>query len=139
MPDRDTFSMEAQNMTASKTHTQAGIKVKRLFSKAGVHPFDEIEWDVRTASIQNEKGETIATFSIKPNTLADEFRAGGRIPLIIGRALTGKARAALGMADLLDTGLSPKQASAIMARLTRRSRRHVYQEALRLRRHHERG
>jgi len=59
MPDRETFSMEAQNMTASKTPTQAGIKVKRLFSKAGVHPFDEIEWEVRTASIQNEKGETI--------------------------------------------------------------------------------
>ncbi|HXH51723.1 MAG TPA: vitamin B12-dependent ribonucleotide reductase [Terriglobia bacterium] len=59
MPDRDTTSMEAQNMTASKTPSQTGITVKRLFSKEGVHPFDEIDWEVRTASIQNEKGETI--------------------------------------------------------------------------------
>jgi len=33
--------------------------MKRLFSTQGVHPFDEIDWEVRTASIQNEKGETI--------------------------------------------------------------------------------
>ena len=59
MPDRDTFSMEAQNMTASKTPGQTGIKVERRFSTEGIHPFDEIEWEVRTASIQNEKGETI--------------------------------------------------------------------------------
>lgn len=59
MPERDTFSMEARDMTASKTPKQTGIKVERLFSTEGVHPFDEIEWEVRTASIQNEKGETI--------------------------------------------------------------------------------
>jgi 16S rRNA (cytidine1402-2'-O)-methyltransferase len=39
----------------------------------------------------------------------------------------------ISMADLLDKGLSLKQASAIMARLTGRSSRDVYQEALRLR------
>jgi ribonucleoside-diphosphate reductase alpha chain len=59
MPDRDTTSMEAQGMRTSKTPSQTGITVKRLFSKEGVHPFDEIDWEVRTASIQNEKGETI--------------------------------------------------------------------------------
>ena len=32
---------------------------KRLFTKAGVHPFDEVEWEMRTASIQNEKGKVI--------------------------------------------------------------------------------
>ncbi len=47
--------------------------------------------------ISNEKGEVISTFKISPNTLADEFRAGGRIPLIIGRAVTDKARKVLGM------------------------------------------
>jgi len=60
MPDRDIFSMEAQNMAASETSPRrTGITVKRLFTMAGVHPFDEVEWEVRTASIQNEKGETI--------------------------------------------------------------------------------
>ncbi|MDR2789496.1 MAG: bifunctional aconitate hydratase 2/2-methylisocitrate dehydratase [Campylobacteraceae bacterium] len=42
-------------------------------------------------------GEVIAAFNLEPNTIADEYRAGGRIPLIIGRGLTAKARAALGM------------------------------------------
>jgi ribonucleoside-diphosphate reductase alpha chain len=59
MPDHKTFSMEAQNRTNSKTPGQVGIEMKRLFSTEGVHPFDEIDWEVRTASIQNEKGETI--------------------------------------------------------------------------------
>ena len=59
MADRKTFSMGTQDRTDSKTPGPAGIKVKRLFSAEGVHPFDEIEWEVRTASIQNEKGETI--------------------------------------------------------------------------------
>jgi ribonucleoside-diphosphate reductase alpha chain len=51
--------MEPQNMTTSKPSSQTGITVKRLFSKEGVHPFDEVDWETRTASIQNEKGETI--------------------------------------------------------------------------------
>ncbi|MDU7692913.1 MAG: bifunctional aconitate hydratase 2/2-methylisocitrate dehydratase [Helicobacter sp.] len=37
-------------------------------------------------------GEIVSTFELSPNTIADEIRAGGRIQLIIGRALTNKAR-----------------------------------------------
>lgn len=44
-----------------------------------------------------KEGKVIGTFTLTPNTLADEYRAGGRIPLIIGRGLTSKARASLGM------------------------------------------
>jgi len=40
--------------------------------------------------------EVITTFALKTDVLLDEVRAGGRIPLIIGRGLTEKARAALG-------------------------------------------
>ncbi len=40
----------------------------------------------------NEAGETIADFELSPTTMADEIRAGGRIPLIIGRTLTDKVR-----------------------------------------------
>lgn len=47
--------------------------------------------------IVNEAGETISEFTMRPTTLADEVRAGGRIPLIIGRGLTDKARETLGM------------------------------------------
>lgn len=43
-------------------------------------------------------GKVIAQFQIKSDVLFDEVRAGGRIPLIIGRGLTAKAREALGLA-----------------------------------------
>ena len=42
-------------------------------------------------------GKLIARFTLAPNTIFDEIRAGGRIPLIIGRSLCGKARAALNL------------------------------------------
>lgn len=42
--------------------------------------------------------EVISTFKLKTDVLLDEVRAGGRIPLIIGRGLTDKAREALGLA-----------------------------------------
>mgnify|MGYP002040462331 FL=1 len=44
-----------------------------------------------------KNGEVIAEFEVKSDVLFDEVRAGGRIPLIIGRGLTGKAREALGL------------------------------------------
>jgi aconitate hydratase 2 / 2-methylisocitrate dehydratase len=40
-------------------------------------------------------GATLATFELTPSTITDEVRAGGRIPLIIGRGLTDKVRHAL--------------------------------------------
>ena len=43
------------------------------------------------------EGEPVARFTLSPNTIFDEIRAGGRIPLIIGRSLCGKARAALNL------------------------------------------
>ncbi len=45
----------------------------------------------------HKDGKCIATFKLNPNTITDEVRAGGRIPLIIGRGLTSKARSVLGM------------------------------------------
>jgi len=43
-------------------------------------------------------GKVVAQFTVKSEVLFDEVRAGGRIPLIVGRGLTGKAREALGLA-----------------------------------------
>ena len=54
-----------------------------------IHPY--------AGKITNEAGETISTFNLKPSTILDEVRAGGRIPLIIGRSLTDKTREALGL------------------------------------------
>lgn len=47
--------------------------------------------------IINEAGDVVSTFTLRPTTIADEVRAGGRIPLIIGRALTDRARETLGL------------------------------------------
>jgi aconitate hydratase 2 / 2-methylisocitrate dehydratase len=47
--------------------------------------------------ITNANGDVIAQFTLKPDTILDEVRAGGRIPLLIGRTLTDKARSALGL------------------------------------------
>ncbi len=53
-------------------------------------------------------GKVVSNFDLAPNTLPDEMRAGGRIPLIIGKGLTAKAREALGM-DAGDIFMKPAQ------------------------------
>ncbi|MGB5277147.1 MAG: bifunctional aconitate hydratase 2/2-methylisocitrate dehydratase [Gammaproteobacteria bacterium] len=55
-----------------------------------IRPFDGV--------ILKEDGSTLCRFDIRPATLPDEVRANGRIPLIIGRGLTDKAREFLGEA-----------------------------------------
>jgi aconitate hydratase 2/2-methylisocitrate dehydratase len=47
----------------------------------------------------HETGEEITSFSLKTDILRDEVRAGGRIPLIIGRNVTAKARETLGLPE----------------------------------------
>ncbi len=47
--------------------------------------------------ITNAAGAVISTFTLKPDTILDEVRAGGRIPLLIGRTLTDKTRTILGL------------------------------------------
>ncbi|PUE66517.1 bifunctional aconitate hydratase 2/2-methylisocitrate dehydratase [Arcobacter caeni] len=49
------------------------------------------------AGVIEKNGAVVSKFNLAPNTLTDEMRAGGRIPLIIGKGLTAKARAALGL------------------------------------------
>jgi ribonucleoside-diphosphate reductase alpha chain len=38
---------------------KAGLQVERYFTRPGVHPYDEIEWEQRAASITNEKGRVV--------------------------------------------------------------------------------
>lgn len=60
---------------------------------------DELSIFTKKGEIKNKSGEIVSTFELKPNTLADEYRAGGRIPLIIGRSLTAKVRQNLGLPE----------------------------------------
>nr|WP_133007571.1 bifunctional aconitate hydratase 2/2-methylisocitrate dehydratase [Marinobacter sp. JH2] len=58
---------------------------------------DVIEIRPYEGKILNEAGDVISEFDFKSDVILDEVQAGGRIPLIIGRGLTAKARTALGM------------------------------------------
>jgi len=60
---------------------------------------DEIVINTGDGSIRDNSGNEIVSFRISPATIPDEYRAGGRIPLIIGRALTLKARQKLSLPD----------------------------------------
>jgi len=66
-----------------------------------IHPYD--------GKITNEAGETISEFELSTPVLLDEVRAGGRIPLIIGRGLTERAREALQLGPV-DTFKKPEPA-----------------------------
>ncbi|NNL06694.1 MAG: bifunctional aconitate hydratase 2/2-methylisocitrate dehydratase [Gammaproteobacteria bacterium] len=53
-----------------------------------IRPYDGV--------ILNEVGDELCRFNLRPTTMPDEVRAKGRIPLIIGRGLTDRAREFLG-------------------------------------------
>jgi ribonucleoside-diphosphate reductase alpha chain len=60
MAERDAATLATVATSSTKeTATKCGITMRRLFTKAGIHPFDEVAWELRTASIQNEKGQVI--------------------------------------------------------------------------------
>lgn len=48
---------------------------------------------------KHDTNQVLAEFKLKTNVLLDEVRAGGRIPLIVGRGLTYKARCELGLGE----------------------------------------
>ncbi|MGN0909127.1 MAG: aconitate hydratase B, partial [Succinivibrio sp.] len=61
---------------------------------------DVVDLNVYDGTItSHDSGKVLCTFALKTPTLLDEVRAGGRISLIIGKALTKKAREALGMGE----------------------------------------
>ena len=57
---------------------------------------DVITIDTKNGTISRD-GAVVVSFDLKPSTLADEVRAGGRVNLIVGRKLTAQAREVLGM------------------------------------------
>ncbi len=52
---------------------------------------DVVTINIKEGKITNSSEDVLADFSIKPETIFDEYKAGGRIPLIIGRSLTERA------------------------------------------------
>ncbi|MEB3176604.1 MAG: bifunctional aconitate hydratase 2/2-methylisocitrate dehydratase, partial [Synechococcus sp.] len=62
----------------------------------GLNSGDVITIRPHAGTIERD-GAVVSRFELKPSTISDEVRAGGRIPLLIGRALTDKVRAQLGL------------------------------------------
>ncbi len=68
-PDLEQTSMDVEElMSEGSTAVESedsvrpkgkGLQVGRRYTKPGVHPFDELEWESRTASITNDKGEAL--------------------------------------------------------------------------------
>ena len=71
---------------------------------------DEITIYPYEGKITNASGDVVSTFELAPTTMPDEVRAGGRIPLIIGRGLTDKTRQDLDL-PVSDLFLRPHDAS----------------------------
>ena len=63
---------------------EADVEKMNTGDLISIYPFE--------GEIKNEKNEVISKFEFKSETFLDEVRAGGRIPLIIGRSLTDKTR-----------------------------------------------
>jgi aconitate hydratase 2/2-methylisocitrate dehydratase len=60
---------------------------------------DNIIINTKKGTITSDKGKVLGNFEVKPATLKDEFRAGGRLNLIIGRNLTASVRKFLGLLE----------------------------------------
>jgi ribonucleoside-diphosphate reductase alpha chain len=49
----------APEVSVTGHRTGGGLRVERRFTSEGIHPFDDVTWELRTASISNEKGEVV--------------------------------------------------------------------------------
>ena len=47
------------SMTQAEAEVKGGLRMERYFSHAGTSPYDEVEWESRTATIVNEKGKVV--------------------------------------------------------------------------------
>src|SRR4029079_5371839 len=59
---QDTKTIGQQDLhddVAEKTAAPIGLEFPPYFTRAGVDPFDEVEWELRAAVIGNEKGEVV--------------------------------------------------------------------------------
>jgi aconitate hydratase 2/2-methylisocitrate dehydratase len=90
------------------TEDSGGLPI--MCDVTGLKTGDTIAIDAKAGKILDEAGRPLSNFEWKPPTIKDEFRAGGRLSLIIGRQLTAKARRILGLpeADFFTTIANPK-------------------------------
>ena len=66
---------------------------------AGVKTGDTVILDLGAGELRSPSGAVLSKIELAPETIRDEYRAGGRLNLIIGRRLTDRARKALGIGE----------------------------------------
>jgi ribonucleoside-diphosphate reductase alpha chain len=52
-------NVSVDSRTSEHTTEKHGLHFERFFTRRGIHPFDEVEWELRTAAISNDRGEKI--------------------------------------------------------------------------------
>ena len=57
--EHESHDLQSQPISIEPDDAAPGIEFPRYFSRDGVDPFDEVEWELRSAVIANEKGETV--------------------------------------------------------------------------------
>jgi len=91
------------------TEDSGGLPIGEV-DVTGMKMGDEIVLDLKAGLIRSASGAVLSKAALKPATILDEFRAGGRLSFIIGRSLTNKARVRLGLpeADFFTRVENPK-------------------------------
>jgi hypothetical protein len=56
-PENPFKSEHKQAETAIKASEAMGLKIEQFFSTPGVHPFDQLEWERRSAKITGDNGQ----------------------------------------------------------------------------------
>lgn len=84
---------------------QCDVSALKMGDEITIYPYEGV--------IKDASGEVVSSFNLSPSTMPDEVRAGGRIPLIIGRGLTDRTRAELGLkvSDVFLRPVDPKNSS----------------------------
>ena len=80
------------------TEDSGGLPIGEI-DVTGLKAGQIIVLDFKKLEIRSEAGQALTKIALKPASLKDEFRAGGRLNYIIGRALTSRARTVLGLPE----------------------------------------
>ena len=95
----DIYPYEGEILRVGRVHLSAEGKFDAvlIYGDENGGKFECEADEANLSAAAKPEGEPVARFTLAPNTIFDEIRAGGRIPLIIGRSLCAKARAALNL------------------------------------------
>ena len=58
-PENPFRTEQSQRKTAMKASKSMGLKIEHSFSTPGVHPFDQLEWETRSAKITGDNGQAV--------------------------------------------------------------------------------